>query len=252
MISSVISHINENNNLHPYVRDHHGQLIKASHNESFPSQVQEWNQWRRLVPKTTISATISQGAEIQFDLNIIGHVQTMYLEIALKENNTGNATLNPYDIFEKIEVECNNSGKKFRTLYPDDMFICKMLHRDLIDHNRKRYIEKLNSDFTPQTNNLPQDTTVTFIIEFDIFEGSQPDLRLLKYPLLLRLYMNQPLYFVRTGSSSDISLISLNILQRALDLPIMRYSAPLHHRYINYVRILNQKHYYLQMNMNLN
>jgi len=64
------------------------------------------------------------------------------------------------------------------------MFVCKMLHRSLTEHNRKRFAEGLQSNFTPITNILPQNTATTFYLEFDIFEQSQPDLRLLRYPLL--------------------------------------------------------------------
>ena len=240
-MSKVLSHIDEKIQLHPYSYDHSGNLVKASHNAVVSSQTNEWNQWRRLVSKSPINTVLSQGSEIQFELNNTGHIQTYYFEIKITETgNASNSTINPYNLFQQIEIETNNAGTKFKTFYAEELYVSKMLHRSLTEHNRKRGAEGLGANFLPVANNVTQNTETTFYLEFDIFENSQPDLRLLQYPLLIRCYMNQPSYFVTAGSTA-LSLTGFSLIHRALDLPLYRYNIPIHHRYINYVRYQEQR-----------
>ena len=214
----MISHVNENNMLHQYEIDQNGNYIKASNNFAVPSQVDEWNQWRFLTPKSgAVAGAISDDMEAQFDLATTGHLTTLYFEIGLTEGGTGNATPNPYYIPKNIDIEVNGEVKKFRQLFPDDLFITKMLHRNLIDHNRKRFAEGLTSTFVPTTNNVATAATTYFYIELDFLEQSQPDLRLLKNYMLIRFFFNSPAIFVQSGST-NITLASLRLVQRAIAL----------------------------------
>ena len=227
--------------LHPYSKVGN-MMVKSSHvGNDFPPHVNELEGWRRQPSKSALpTGALTQGVNVDFEINSTGgHISTMYIELTLKENNTGAATISPYQCFERIEYYVNNGQDLFRIVYPDENYFLRMLtKRDFISHRSKRFSEYLNADYTPQTGNLPQNATTTFLLEFDLFSGSQPDIRLLKNGLLCRFYFNQSAYFCNPAGSTNVSLSNMNILIRQLNIPMVNYGFPLRHKYINYTRNL--------------
>jgi hypothetical protein len=229
--------------LHPYVKEG-SHLIKKSHSGlKFPPFVNELEGWRRQPSKSALpTGTLTQGVNVDFEINSTGgHISTMYVELTLKENNTAAATISPYQTFERIEYYVNNGQDLFRIVYPDENYFVRMIAgqgRDFVGFRTKRLAEYLNADYTPQTNNLAQNGTTTYLLEFNLFEGSQPDIRNLKNGILCRFYFNQSAYFCNPAGSTNVSLSNMNILIRQLNIPQVHYSLPLRHNYINYTRNL--------------
>lgn len=228
-------HFDNTQNLHPFVKSHvANMLVPLSQSDPAPLQ-SEFDTWRRLVPRTNIP-TLSQGAECNFNLSTPHHLQELYCEITLRENNTANATIKLYNSFERVEVEYK--GRVITLKYPDEKWFKMIFTRTFEEHRKKRLVEGLNADYTPTSNNLPQNTTKTFYFPFNLFE-SKPDFRNLKDELLIRFYFNQASYFA-TGST-DITLANFALLTKSLDVPIFRYKLPVVHRYVNMVRVVENK-----------
>lgn len=230
-------HYDNSNNIHPYV-NMGSKLIPASQAESHPL-FSEFDSWRRLVSKSAVNSIISQGMEVNFNLTCPHHLQNIYLEIKLQETaNVTNSTVHIYNLFEKIEIDYG--GQNWRILHPDDRYVGKvLLERSFDEHRKKRYSEGLEADFTPTPNNIPQNGTTTFYVELKLFEFPF-DVRQLNNEFFLRFYFNQPAYFVSAGSTS-INLSSFNILTRSLDLPLYRYNKPLIHKYVKWVRTMEDR-----------
>lgn len=216
--------------LHPYTKVGNV-LMKSSHvDQSFPPHVNELEGWRRQASKSALpTGTLTQGVNVDFEINSSGgHITTMYQEITMKENNIGAATVSPYKFFERIEIYFNNGEDLFKIVYPDENYYLRMLiKRDYISQRTKRLAEYLNTDYTPQTNNIARNGTTTFYLEFDLFEGSQPDLRDLKSGILVRFYFNQAAYFCDPAGSTNVSLTNMNILIRQLNIPRVIYNLPI-------------------------
>lgn len=180
-------HAPNNAKFHPHVSNN-GAMMPAHQSEGSPGFVNEWMGWRRLNSKTSVPTVISQGMEVDFDLITYGPITTMYIELTLRENNTGLSRFNVYNLFERIEFE--HDGQLFRVVYPDEAFIRRMLHRNQLDHERKRILEGLQENFTPDTSVIVQNSSRTFYLELDVFDGSQADVRSLKSGFLIKFYFN--------------------------------------------------------------
>lgn len=229
-------HSDNNQNLHPVVKSHFNNNIVVPLSQADPApKNSEFDCWRRLVGRTSVP-TLSQGVEMNIELHCPHHLQEVYLEIALRENNTADATLKLYNLFERIEIE--HEGRVIKLLYPDEQWFKVLITRTFEEQRKKRLTEGYNADFTPTAASLPQNTTQTFYLPLHLFE-SKPDFRLLNSNLLIRFYFNQPAYFA-TGST-NISLSNFTLLTKSLDVPIYRYKMPLFHRYCNMVRLTENR-----------
>lgn len=233
--------VNENMTIHPLVRKSNGKLTPATHNQiSFP-YVDMWSGWRKIQSKTAIQNMPVNDAESQFDLHVLGYLHELYVELEITENNTGNSRFNPYNLWQRIEIEADD-GKLFRTLYPDLMFQKQMLFRDRDYHERIKNVEGLQSNFSPNTITVAQNTTQKFFLKLDIFDGSTPNLTLLKKPLLFKFYWQLPANFVIGGTSQNLSIRSMNLLAKQL-VPKYHHKpgTDITYRYLNFVRQTHSK-----------
>lgn len=228
--------------LFPAKKAPNGKMYPATHTDVIlPSFVCQYLGWRRLQPKTALQNSPLNGLETHFDLIVQGHLQSAYIEIDFKENNTGNSRFNIYNVFDRIEIEDTNS-QVAKTIYPDILFQKKMLFRDRDYHERVKQLEGLQSDFTPETITLTQNTNRIFYLEFDIFNGSQPILNNLNKPILIKFFFKNPSEFVYSGST-NITIQSMNIIAEQLLVPYHSsvFKHDMNYRWDNYVRYTDQR-----------
>jgi hypothetical protein len=159
----------------------------------------------------------------------------MIVEIKLKELNVAPTTVSTQLIFQRIEVYVNGSSKLFMTLYPDQVGFLEYLNIPFEELRKTRLGLGINSDYTPITNNVSQNTTKTFYIPLNVFKGSQPDLRNIAGGVNFRFVFNSCTVFC-SSTTASVQLSDLNIVLRQINLKHVRPAKTLRHKFINYIR----------------
>jgi hypothetical protein len=223
----------------PYVKDENGRLVKASENEVRTPELSCWKGWNRLQPMTAIvtgTPIQSQEVDFQYGSNLArGYCQEIFIEITVKEGNTGPSIFHPTNLWQRIDV-VDSHGKIYRNLYTDEMYVVPLIHRDLLQHQRFRKPEGLQLDYTPESPTVAQNSSRQFILSLPLFDDLI-DLRLLNKPLMFRFYFNNFSSVVMSASSANVSISSFNLLVKEIQIPSQKFSKPIHHRYQNYTRL---------------
>ena len=230
--------------IQPYVKQGNV-LMKASHLESFPKDVNELVAWRRLPPKSSLKTTgvITSADTVEFEIESDngGYVHELICELTLKE--TGNATaatVNPPLIFDKIEFYVNGSKDSYHVQYPDETGFLDYITIPYEEQRKIRGAKNLNLDYTPVASNLPQNSTNTYLIRLNMFKGTQPDFRKIRGGIKIKFYFNAPTVFADNTLSTTIGLSDMNIILRQLNINEVMHSLPIRHKYINYTRNSDQ------------
>jgi hypothetical protein len=226
--------------LFPFVYDSkQKRTISSTHNEVvFPSDISLWAGYRRIPPTTgfVVNQVINVGQEIHTKLVTQGHLQKIVLEISMSTSDALASVFNPYDIFQKIELEAD-AGNYFRTAYPEELWVINVLQRDLLSNNYKRNLEQMQANYTPNSPTIAAGAGVVtkFVLEYRVLDGSQPDLRILNQQLNLKITLNPPSSFVQSGSL-NVQLASWNTTLKEVNMPLYKPGVDLWYRYMNYVK----------------
>jgi hypothetical protein len=234
----------EKKNVHPYVK-HAGVLMKATHLEGLPTQVNELEAWRRIPSKSSLKTTsvISQSDTVEFEIegDQGGYTSEHILEITLKETgNAAAATVNTPLLFSKIEYYVNGSETSYHIQYPDELGILNYLTIPYEEIRKIRGANNLNLNYTPVTGNLPQNSTTIYYIRLNMFKGSQPDFRLVRSGIKIKFYFNSPVVFCDPAGSVSVGLSDMNIILRQLNISKAMHSSVIRHRYVNWTRNADQ------------
>jgi hypothetical protein len=241
-----------NNNIHlhaskdsafsPYVKDPvSGLMVKSIQAQVKIPMIEVFQGWNRLQSQTALSNNISNQ---QIDFKIGGNfsnglLSELWLQIQLRENNTANARFNIYNLFNRIEI-IDSNGKIYKTIYPDEMFVTEMMKRTLTEHQKRRNLEGLQADYTPDAITLTQNTSKTFYIKLPTnFDFLMTDLRYLSAPMTIRFFFKPVAEICYTGGGlgNDISLVSFNLLMNEIEHPMNNnVRGPLFHKILQFTR----------------
>jgi hypothetical protein len=234
----------EKKNIQPYVK-HGNVLLKASHTEAFPANVNELESWRRIPSKSSLktSSVITSSDTVEFEIegDNGGYPHETICELVLKEtgNSTAATVITPL-IFDKIEYFVNGSKVSYHVQYPDETGYLNYLNMPYEEIRKIRGANNLNLNYTPVASNLPQNGQTTFYIRLNMFKGSQPDFRNINGGIKIKFYFNSPLVFADNTLSTTIGLFDMNIILRQLNIEKVHHSLPIRHKYINYTRCSDQ------------
>lgn len=234
IVQKLKVHSNTKKVIFPLSKNHSGLVFPQSQNEVNLPYVNEYLGWRRLKSKTAVSNS-PIGSESHWDLNVLGNIQSLHCEIVLKEGNVGNSRFNIYNIFDRLEVE-GESGENILTVYPDVLFYNKMLFRPREEHSRTKILEGLNDDFSEETITIAQNASRTFYLHLDMFDYSSPNLRSLNKPLLLKFYFKNPADFCVSGSSTSITITSMDLILNQILQPPIIMNENINYRWLNLIR----------------
>lgn len=225
--------------LFPIVKDDEGSR-PASQGPKLPP-VSLFDGWTRLKSNSSISnnlITSSQG-QIEFDLRYQGKAFQHYMEIVLSENGTGDTTLNIYNLIDYIELLSPDDGTVLQTIYDYYMLLGDNLFMSQEQLKKRARILGFNENtFLPLTQTIPQSGSRTFYIPIPLFRSSPVELRQFCRPLILRIYTKSAATAVHSGTSSNLTLNSWDIIVKQLPLPLYRPTVVVKHRYIHYQRVI--------------
>lgn len=225
--------------LFPVVKGDHG-YHPASEGIKLPP-VSLFSGWTRLKSNSSISnnlITSSQG-QIEFDLRYNGKAFEHYMEIELAENGTGDSTLNIYNLIDYIELLSPDDGTVLQTIYDYYMLLGDNLFMSQEQlKKRARILGFDETTFLPVANTIPQSGTRTFYLPIPLFRSSPVELRHFCRPLILRIYTKSAANAVNSGTSSDLTLNSWDIIVKQLPLPLKRPTVDVKHRYVHYQRVI--------------
>lgn len=246
-LNKSYGHVNNKSSFVPYVKDETGKLIKASDNEIRLPNIECLKGFNRLQPLTAINTSqVLTQQEVVYQIGSglsRGVLENLHIEITLKNNDAvKNAFFNIYNIFQRVEIT-DEKGGIFRTIYPDEFFYVNILYRDLESHNILQKLEYLDSNYTPVYPTINNNgATRTFIMEFPLFKNKMVDLRGLKNTLMLRFFFKTPANFALLDggliSSTDLSIVSMYLLSKEVNIPRSIYNQTIYQRYINYTRFV--------------
>lgn len=234
-------------------------ISKSQNQVVLPSYIDDFTAIRRLTSKTAISplATITSSYEVDFDLiSPNGHLEEVYAEIQIAElGGTTQSTFIGYDMFDRIEVECPE-GTLFKVIYPDQLYYLEKLNQNLLQFNRAKVVELLQSNYQPIANTVNAGSTTLFYLKIPAFD-EMPDLRWLgknngSNPLL-RFYFKAPTSFVMSGST-NLGISYFNLIIKQVPTPLNYLSIDKTFRYTNWQRFTNiltlaaNSQYNLQLN----
>lgn len=219
----------------PFI-NHDGDLFHPSDVSIRTKKINVWDGYNRIQPMTAVSQGLLSSQEVNFQLGSnlsTGYLDELHVQITILEGNVGTWSINPYNLFNRIDVQ-DIAGSVFHQYFPDELFLSQALYRDRDEVEKVNSFEKLNANFTPMVN--PQNASYTYTIAFPLFHKKMIDLRHLRSPLMLRFYLNSAANIAFTGSSTNLQLVSINLLTKEIPLPCVTYNKPLHFKYHNWVR----------------
>jgi len=219
--------------------DHHGMLWHPSDISIRTRDLDVWKGYSRLQPMTAVSSGLLASQEVDFQIGSFlstGYLDELLMEITITEGNTAAAQFNPYDLFQRIDIQ-DLTGAIYKQVFPDEFFLSQALYRDTDGAYRFNNFEGLTfPTFAPLNPTIAQNSSYQFVLPIPLFMNQFVDLRLLKSPLMLRCYLNNASAVAYSGTSTNLILTSMNLLLKEIQLPSIRYSKPLHFKYHNWVR----------------
>jgi len=225
--------------LFPFEKEGNKNILKSQNEIILPDYVDNFANIRRLTAKTSIqtNSAIFNGEEVDFDLQTpSGHLKNLYVEITLIElGGTTASTFNIFNVFNRLEVEVG--GKLYHVFYPDELFTLQKIKQNFLEFNRVKIAEQLQGNYTPLSPSLTAGGSQVFLFPIPLWCGSQPDLRLLNQPPLLRFYFNSPASFVLTGSQ-NVGITQFNLLVEQIPTPIQDTQIDKWYRYQNWNRFI--------------